>query len=235
MKRIFALLTVFSLICVLAACGGTGVQGNLEQLQSSQEENQPGSGTSSPQSTPSTDPAPDESETVEGGGEPKVLVAFFSATGNTAGVAQHIQTVLDAELFEIVPEVPYTDTDLNYSSDNCRANQEQNDPDARPAISGTLENPDSYDVVFLGYPIWWGQAPKILYTFLESYDFGGATIVPFCTSGSSGIGSSATDLHTLAPDANWLSGQRFSGSASESTVASWVEGLDFSDSSASAE
>ena len=99
-------------------------------------------------------------------------------------------------------------------------------PAARPAVSGVLENPDSYDIVFLGYPIWWGQAPKILYTFLESYDFGDAAIVPFCTSGSSGIGSSADGLQELAVNAQWLEGQRFSGSASESTVAAWVEDLD---------
>lgn len=99
-------------------------------------------------------------------------------------------------------------------------------PAARPAVSGVLENPDSYDIVFLGYPIWWGQAPKILYTFLESYDFGDAAMVPFCTSGSSGIGSSADGLQELAVNARWLEGQRFSGSASESTVAAWVEDLD---------
>ena len=126
-------------------------------------------------------------ETPEDG----VLVAYFSATGNTEGIAQHLQSILDADLYEIVPEVPYTDEDLNYSNDNCRANQEQNDPAARPAITGTLEHPENYNVVFLGYPIWWGQAPKVIYTFLESCDFGDATIVPFCTSGSSGIGSSA--------------------------------------------
>ncbi len=158
------------------------------------------------------------------GGE--MLVAYFSATGNTENIAQHIQTILDADLYEIVPEDPYTSEDLNYSNGDCRANQEQNDPNARPAISGSVENMEDYDVIFLGYPIWWGQAPKIMHTFLESYDFDGVTIVPFCTSGSSGIGSSAANLQSLAPNANWLSGQRFSGSASQETVASWVEGLD---------
>ena len=94
-----------------------------------------------------------------------------------------------------------------------------------PAISGGVDNMEQYDVIFLGYPIWWGQAPKIISTFLESYDLSGKTIVPFCTSGSSGIGSSATNLHSLAGSATWLDGQRFSGSASRSTVESWVNGL----------
>lgn len=99
------------------------------------------------------------------------------------------------------------------------------DASARPAISGSISNMEQYDVIFLGYPIWWGQAPKIIYTFLESYDLGGKTIVPFCTSGSSGIGSSASNLHSLASSATWLNGQRFSGGASRSTVESWVNGL----------
>lgn len=158
--------------------------------------------------------------------EPNVLVACFSATGNTEGIARHIQTVLDADLYEIVPEEPYTREDLNYSNSDCRANREQNDPDARPAISGTLEKPGDYDVVFLGYPIWWGQAPKIIHTFLESYDFAGVAIVPFCTSGSSSIGGSLSDIQALVPDANWLSGQRFDAGADQEEVVRWVEGLE---------
>ena len=162
-----------------------------------------------------------DEETPEGG----VLVAYFSATGNTEGIAQHLQSILDADLYEIVPEVAYTDEDLNYSNDSCRANQEQNDPAARPAITGTLEHPENYDVVFLGYPIWWGQAPKVIYTFLESYDFGDATIVPFCPSGSSGIGSSADGLQELTENARWLDGQRFSSGADQDEVAQWVDSL----------
>lgn len=167
-------------------------------------------------------PAPDP----EPNNETRVLVAYFSTTGNTENIAGHLKAVLDADLYEIVPQEPYTSADLNYGSANSRAEREINDPSARPAISGCVDNMEDYDVVFLGYPIWWGQAPKTVYTFLESYDFDGKTIVPFCTSGSSGIGSSATNLHDLAPDANWLSGQRFSGSADSSAIESWVDGLD---------
>lgn len=165
-------------------------------------------------------PAPEPND------ETRVLVAYFSATGNTENIAGYLETILDADLYEIVPQEPYTSADLNYNSANSRAEREINDPTARPAISGSVDNMDDYDVVFLGYPIWWGQAPKIVYTFLESYDFEGKTIVPFCTSASSGIGSSATNMRDLAPDANWLSGQRFGGSASLSAVENWVDGLD---------
>lgn len=166
---------------------------------------------------PAPAPAPNE--------ETRVLVAYFSATGNTENIAGHLEAVLDADLYEIVPQNPYTSADLNYNNSDSRASREQNDADARPAISGSVDNMEDYDVVFLGYPIWWGQAPKIVYTFLENYNFEGKTIVPFCTSGSSGIGSSATNMHDLAPDANWLSGQRFSGSADSSAIESWVDGL----------
>ena len=123
------------------------------------------------------------------------------------------------------PETPYTSDDLNYNDSSSRSGREMDDPDARPAISGSVDNMEQYDVIFLGYPIWWGQVPKIIYTFLESYDLGGKTIVPFCTSGSSGIGSSASNLHNLASNAIWLNGQRFSGGASRSTVKTWVNGL----------
>lgn len=216
MKQIFAALTALTLLCTLTACGGMADQSASTPSPSDQKELLSENGTSS---------TPDEREPAAAE-DPRVLVAYFSATGNTEHIAQYIQTILNADLYEIVPEEPYTDDDLNYNNDNCRANREQNDPDARPAITGTLAHPEDYDAVFLGYPIWWGQAPKIIYTFLEHYDFDGMTIVPFCTSGSSGIGSSAEPLHALAPDANWLPGQRFDGSTSQEEAAAWVEELE---------
>lgn len=155
----------------------------------------------------------------------KVLVAYFSATNTTKGVAKRLANGIGADLYEIVPEVPYTSADLNYNNSDSRANREMNDPNARPAISGSVENMEQYDIVFIGYPIWWGQAPKIMCTFMESYDFSGKTIVPFCTSGSSSIGSSATNLEPLTKGAVWLPGIRFSGSASQNTIMEWVNGL----------
>lgn len=150
----------------------------------------------------------------------KVLVAYFSCTNTTKNVAEKINDQISgSDIYRITPAVPYTSADLNYNTD-CRANREQNDATARPAISGGVENIEQYDVIFIGYPIWWGQAPKIIYTFFESYDydFVGVTIIPFCTSGSSGIGSSATNLHSLAPSANWKSGARISGTNVSSLI-----------------
>ena len=154
-----------------------------------------------------------------------VLVAYFSCTNHTKSVANYIADITGGTLYEITPEIPYTSEDLNYNSD-CRANREQNDDSARPAIKGEVENMEQYDVIYLGYPIWWGQAPKIIYTFLESYDLSGKTIVPFCTSGSSSIGSSATNLHSSASGATWLNGRRFSGAAQRSEVEAWIKELE---------
>lgn len=212
MKRIFAVLAALALLGVLTACGKAESRSTSDSSRAVQEHALSEGGTSA---------AADESEPASEA-DARVLVAYFSATGHTENIARHVQTVLDADLYAIVPEVPYTDDDLDYSNDACRANREQNDPDARPAIAGTSAHPEDYDVVFLGYPIWWGQAPKIIQTFLESYDWEGVTIVPFCTSGSSDIGSSAENLHALAPDADWLAGRRFGASATQEEVAAWV-------------
>lgn len=167
---------------------------------------------------------PDQGETPEDSAN--ILIAYFSCTGNTESIANHLDSILDADVYEINPEVPYTDADLNYGDPNSRTSIEMNDPNARPAISEGVENMEDYDIIFLGYPIWWGDAPRIISTFLESYDFSGKTIIPFCTSGSSGIGSSVSNLEALTEGAIWLDGQRFSGNASEATVESWVNGLD---------
>ena len=155
-----------------------------------------------------------------------ILIAYFSCTGNTRSIAVHIANTLNATLYEIKPQVPYTTEDLNWRNSSSRSSMEMNNSSTRPGISGTLESLSNYDIVFLGYPIWFGQAPRIINTFLESYDFSGKTIIPFCTSGSSGIGSSATNLHRLvAANTKWLSGTRFSGNASRNTVGEWVNNL----------
>lgn len=150
----------------------------------------------------------------------KVLVAYFSATGNTRPVAEKMAEVTGGDLFEIVPAQPYTASDLNYST-NCRANAEQNDPDVRPAIADTVEDMEQYDAVFIGYPIWWGRAPKIIHTFLETYDLSGKTIAAFCTSGSSPHEDAS--IRGYEPDAVWLKGRRFLGT---SQVEDWVNSLD---------
>ncbi len=153
-----------------------------------------------------------------------ILVAYFSATNTTEKLAEYAAEILGANLYEIMPAVPYTDADLAYYT-NGRADKEQNDSSCRPEISGSVSNMSDYKTVFIGYPIWHGQAPRIISTFLESYDFSGKTIVPFCTSHSSGIGSSDTNLHDLVNGANWLSGKRFGGSASKNDISEWIKAL----------
>lgn len=220
MKRTLSLFLTLTLTLALAACGApAGQTGSDPTPDVAGSVSAPPEASSQPEaSTPAENP---ETPGEDGG---KILIAYFSATNNTEGIANHLDAILDADLYEIIPETPYTSADLNYNTD-CRANREQNDAGARPAISGGVDNMEQYDVIFLGYPIWWGQAPKIISTFLESYDLSGKTIVPFCTSGSSGIGSSASNLHSLAGNVTWLDGQRFGGGASRSTVESWVNGL----------
>lgn len=155
----------------------------------------------------------------------EILIVYFSCTNTTEAIAKHIEAETKGALYEIVAEVPYTEEDLKYYT-NGRADKEQADSTARPAISGSVENFDKYDVVFLGYPIWHGQAPRIIYTFLESYDFSGKMIIPFCTSHSSGIGNSDTNLHTLAPSAKWTSGRRFAAGTTQKTVSGWIDSFD---------
>ena len=152
----------------------------------------------------------------------EILVAYFSVTNNTKKIANYAQEHLDCDIFEIVPSQAYTSEDIDYNSD-CRANREQNDDSARPEIKYTISDITKYDTIVLGYPIWWGQAPKIMYTFMESYVFSNKTILPFCTSGSSPIGSSATNLSKSASGATWLEGKRFSANASKDEVGEWLD------------
>ena len=230
MKKTIAILLSLVMVLGLAACGNSASRTE----QSSTEENSVESTASVEESVEGSNTYADntdvsESQTEETDApdaqESKVLVAYFSATNTTEGVAEHIANGLNADIYEIVPEDPYADADLNYNDNNSRTTIEMNDPDARPAISGSVENMDQYDIVFIGYPIWWGDAPRILSTFVESYDFSGKTIVPFCTSGGSGIGSSASNLEQLTSGATWLSGRRLNGSDSQNTVMEWVNSL----------
>lgn len=190
---------------------------SVEPLKTEEPEQKPDSGpTPDPDSGPTPDPQPVGSH---------ALVVYFSCTNTTKGVADRIVEATDAATWRIVPEVAYASEDLDYNNSSSRANREQNDPSVRPAIKGRCENIADYEVIFLGYPIWWGKAPKIILTFLESHDLAGKTIVPFCTSHSSGIGSSDTDLHRLAPGAKWKQGRRFGGNESEETIEKWIESM----------
>ena len=162
------------------------------------------------------------SEDVVNTGGNHILVACFSATGHTMPLAEYAADILGADLYEIVPEDPYTEEDLAYYTGG-RCDREQDDPDVRPVISGRVEHMEQYDTVLIGHPIWHGQAPRIISTFLESYDFSGKTLVTFCTSASSGLGSSAENLHGLVPDSvTWLESRRFPIGTEKAEVAGWL-------------
>lgn len=214
LSLVFALVIVLS----LSACSSNSAQ---PHENSEENEVQPSPESEQVPEEPSADMEESSVDTEETG---SILVAYFSCTGNTRQIAEYAADILGAELYEIVPEIPYTEEDLEYYTGG-RADQEQDDPSARPAISGSVENMEQYDTVLIGYPIWHGQAPRIISTFLESYDFAGKTLVPFCTSGSSGIGSSAENLHSLCTDATWYEGERFSADSSADDVEAWLDTL----------
>ncbi|PXX54274.1 flavodoxin-like protein [Hungatella effluvii] len=239
-QKMMSIVCMIGMLLSFTACGSSGGSQSTggqpetpEEAVSTQEETDKNSDTEAVEQTTDQDtevaePADTEDESGEETSEEssKVLVAYFSATGTTKALAEYAADALGADLYEIVPEEPYTDEDLNYSDSSTRATVEQNDKTVRPAISGSVENMDQYEIVFLGYPIWWGEAPRIVDTFMESYEFGGKTIVPFCTSGSSGIGSSAANLHDLCgDDVTWLDGVRLGSSSSREDIVEWINSL----------
>lgn len=154
-----------------------------------------------------------------------ILVAYFSASGVTAKLAANLAKAVGADLFEIKPEVPYTKADLNWMDKNSRSSVEMNDRSSRPAIAAAVDNMDQYDTVFVGFPIWWYREPSIIDTFVESYDFTGKKLIPFATSGGSGLGETSANLKELAPGAIVEEGKKFPAHASEASLKEWAEGL----------
>lgn len=159
----------------------------------------------------------------------KVLVAYFSASGNTKNAAEYIAKEIKADTFEIVPKDKYTDSDLDWTDDNSRVNIEHNDESKRNIELETVtpDNWEQYDTVFIGYPIWWGIAAWPVDNFVKQNDFDGKTLIPFCTSSSSGFGESGALLKNMSGKGNWLEGQRFSSDVTKDEVKSWVKSLDY--------
>lgn len=153
----------------------------------------------------------------------KVLTAVFSASGVTKRVGEEIARISGGDFFEIIPEEVYTSEDLNWMNKSSRSSVEMNDPSARPGIANIVADMDSYDTVILGFPIWWGIAPRIIETFLESYDFDGKTILPFCTSGGSGVGRSDKALHkNVSGNVKWGKGIQIN-SPKEGEIRKWLD------------
>ena len=208
MKKIIALLVALLLVFGLTACGG----GNSENTEDSSAET---TAESSSEETTAEEPQTDTG----------VLVVYFSATGTTKGVAEKIASVTGADLYEIKAAQEYTAEDLDWNDSDSRTTHEQNDTAVRPEIGSDPVSLEGYSTIYIGFPIWWGEEPRIMDTFVESYDFDGITMIPFCTSSSSGIGMSGKNLESNAGSGKWLDGQRFSGSVSEDELQTWIEGL----------
>ena len=233
MKRI--IISMLAGLCMIGftACGNessksssTSVPAATEAVtQETQEQSSEADTDTDDKKAPvQTESVSESSDTNEGTGNDTIVV-YFSATGTTKGVAERIAQVTGADTFEIVPAEPYTDADLNWNDDNSRSTLEMNDPDARPAIDGDTVDLNGYSTVYIGYPIWWGDAPRIMSTFVESHSFDGMTVIPFCTSGSSPIGRSGSNLASLAGSGNWLDGERLNSSISESEIQDWINDL----------
>ena len=217
-KRLFSYLLAGAMALSLAACGGNDSGATDGQTQ---EQAAPPADTGADTAAPETS---GEETTAESG---NVLVAYYSATGNTENIANYIAQATGGDLFEITPAEPYTSDDLNWSDENSRVSREYADESLRDVELTTteVENWDSYDTVFIGYPIWWGIAAWPVDGFVEANDFTGKTVIPFCTSSSSGLGESGDLLAELAGTGDWQEGQRFRSSTDESDVADWVSSL----------
>ena len=218
MKKLTALLLSVVLVLSLAACG------SASKPASSTTQPETSAPTEQPESS-STAPAESEPETQPKTG--KTLVVYYSASGNTERVAKDIAEAAGADLFEIVPTEVYTSEDLNWTNSDSRVSREHDDESLRDVPLTTTEVPDwdSYDTVFIGYPIWWGIAAWPVDTFVKNNDFTGKTVIPFATSSSSGMGQSGSLLADMAGTGEWQEGQRFSSGVSSDDVQSWVNGL----------
>ena len=223
MKKLTALLLSVVLVLSLAACGSANKPASsTTQPETSAPAEQP---ATEPSESSSTAPAESEPETQPETG--KTLVVYYSASGNTERVAKDIAEAAGADLFEIVPTELYTSDDLNWTNPDSRVSREHDDESLRDVPLTTTEVPDwdSYDTVFIGYPIWWGIAAWPVDTFVKNNDFTGKTVIPFATSSSSGMGQSGSLLADMAGTGEWQEGQRFSSGVSSDDVQSWVNGL----------
>lgn len=216
---------IMSILC-LTACGSNAGEATpaadsaVQSEVSAEEQNG---------ETDKTEPVKDdnaaETETPEQSENKDTVVVYFSATGTTKGVAEKIAAVTDADIFELIPAEPYSAADLDWNDKNSRTTIEMNDPDVRPAIANDDIELDGYSTMYIGYPIWWGDAPRIISTFVEAHNFDGITVIPFCTSGGSGIGRSGDNLALQAGSGNWLKGERLTANASEDELQNWINGL----------
>ena len=227
-----ALVLMLALLLSMAACGGSdaGAQKQTEAAaQAAAAEETAAAAETEAAATAAESAAETMADTeadpaAEGAGG-DVLVVYFSATGTTKGVAEKIAAITGADTYQILAAQEYSSDDLNWNDSNSRSTLEQNDSSARPEIGSDPVSLEGYKTIYIGYPIWWGEAPRIMDTFVESYDFDGITMIPFCTSSSSGVGRSGKILEENAGSGNWLEGQRFGGGVSEEELQEWIDSL----------
>ena len=244
MKRAISVLLSLTMLLSLAACGSSGNSSSSQASSSAPESSAVQSASESSSSevsssvaseasseTPSSSEVGSEAAEGEDASGSNVLVVYYSATGNTEQVANYIADITGGDLFELEPVEPYTSDDLDWTDDNSRVSQEYYDESLRDVelVADTVENWDSYDTVFVGYPIWWGIAAWPTDGFVEANDFSGKTVIPFCTSSSSSLGESGELLAELAGTGDWQEGMRFRSSASEADVQEWIDGLNLTE------
>ena len=224
-KRLFSCLLAGAMALSLAACGGSDSAASDQTAEEQTQEE-----TTPPADTSTDTAAPEDSGGDTAADSGNVLVVYYSATGNTETVANYIAEATGGDIFEITPAEPYTSDDLNWTDENSRVSREYADESLRDVELTTteVENWDSYDTVFIGYPIWWGIAAWPVDGFVEANDFTGKTVIPFCTSSSSGLGESGELLADLAGTGDWQEGQRFRSSVSQEDVNEWVDSLGLS-------
>ena len=223
-KRLLGCLLAGTMLLSMAACGSDNSSSDGQTNDQNQAETTPAENTAPETTAPEA--AGDESQTSGG----NVLVVYYSATGHTETVANYIAEATGGDLFEITPVEAYTSDDLNWTDENSRVSREHEDESLRDVeLTATeVENWDSYDTVFIGYPIWWGIAAWPVDTFVEANDFTGKTVIPFCTSSSSGLGQSGELLADLAGTGDWQEGERFRSNAGQEDVNEWVDSLGLS-------
>ena len=216
LKKLMMMILCGVMVGMLAGCSSSGGSSTTEENTTE----------STTESTTAADSSSEDAQNTEGNGG-KTLVVYYSATGNTERVAKVIADATDADIFELQPTDPYTDDDLDWTNDNSRVSQEYANEDQRDVEleSTTVDNWDSYDTVFIGYPIWWGIAAWPVNGFVENNDFTGKTVIPFCTAASSGIGESGDLLEEMAGTGNWQEGERFGSGSSDADIQEWVDGL----------
>lgn len=224
-KRLFLMICSLALCVALASCATAAVSAEAKAVvdEAAAEDTTVESESVSEEITE----ASTSLTTTEYVAHSDTLVVVFSCTGNTKAIAEQIVSMTGADFYEILPFEPYTEADIDWTDSNSRSSIEQNDPSFRPQISGDPISLEGYSVIFIGYPIWFSQAPRIMDTFVECYDFGDAVVIPFCTSGSSGIGQSAEILAANAGSGRWLEGRRFAADATEDEIREWLKGITF--------